>query len=126
VGEARDHQDSSAEEARHGQESGEEARPQSRRKKACEKIRRKIEEGRAEKAHQKTVEKDRKEACEESRQKTGEEEIQEVETLMGSALKEAPKVKTLIEKVRDDLKKRAALKAGRTLLKEPRKLPPRR
>jgi hypothetical protein len=44
----------------------------------------------------------------------------------GSALKEVPKVKTLIEKVKDDLKKRAELKASRTLLKEPRKLTPKK
>jgi hypothetical protein len=45
---------------------------------------------------------------------------------MGSALKEELKVKTLIEKIKDDLKKRAEVKARRTLLKEPRKLPPKR
>jgi hypothetical protein len=40
-----------------------------------------------------------------------------------SALKEVPKQKTLIEKIKDDLKKRAELKASRMLLKEPRKSP---
>jgi hypothetical protein len=45
---------------------------------------------------------------------------------MGSALKEELKVKTLIEKIKDDLKKRAEVKARRRLLKEPRKLPPKR
>jgi hypothetical protein len=44
--------------------------------------------------------------------------------LAGSALKQAGKPKTLIEKVKDDLRKRAELKANRALLKEARKLPP--
>jgi hypothetical protein len=45
---------------------------------------------------------------------------------VSSALKEVPKAKTLIEKIKDDLRKRAELKAARALLKEPKKLPPKR
>jgi hypothetical protein len=46
--------------------------------------------------------------------------------MAGSALKEVRKEKTLIEKVKDDLRKRAELKASRALLKEPKKFPPKR
>jgi hypothetical protein len=35
--------------------------------------------------------------------------------MAGSALKKVPKEKTLVEKVKDDLRKRAELKASRTL-----------
>ncbi len=46
---------------------------------------------------------------------------------MASTLKvHLPETKTLIEKIKDDLRKRAELKASRKLLKEPRKLPPKR
>ena len=47
---------------------------------------------------------------------------QEFKTLMGSTLKVVPKTKTLIEKVKDALNKRADLKANRMLLKAPKKL----
>jgi hypothetical protein len=36
----------------------------------------------------------------------------------GSTLKEVPKTETLLEEIKEDLRKRAELKASRTLLKE--------
>ncbi len=121
VGEAHNYQDSPA--------------PRSEilaREKNCEEGRREEsrcqedEKGRAKENRKEGREEQREEGGQESGQEISEKEIQEIEALVGSALKEVPKTKTLIEKIKDDLNKRAALKASRALLKEPRKPPPKR
>jgi hypothetical protein len=55
-----------------------------------------------------------------------EKESKNVEALVGSNLKvRSPEAKTLIDKIKAELKKRAELKAQRMLLKEPKRKPKR-
>src|SRR6267154_638654 len=60
------------------------------------------------------------------RRKLRKKESEKVEALVGSTLKVGPpEAKTLIDKIKAEIKKRAELKAQRMLLKEPKRKPKR-
>jgi hypothetical protein len=60
------------------------------------------------------------------RRKLRKKESEKVEALVGSTLKvRPPEAKTLIDKIKAEIKKRAELKAQRMLLKEPKRKPKR-